>query len=192
MGSKLRLFWAVNLPADLKARLAKLQLRLQPAGGEAKWVEENNLHLTLKFLGETDRTLVDPIVSAAAAALAESSIFKLDLEGLGFFPNAARPRVIWAGVRGRVDLLLDLAGRVDRAMVGLGFRPEERKFSPHLTLARIKQAGPPGQLAGAAASLAAGGLHQGSFMVRSADLMESRLSGSGPVYLRLAQVNLKD
>lgn len=138
---RLRLFAAVDLPAEAKAALAATvgQLgELLPAG--VRWVNPAGIHLTLKFLGEVDGGLVEPLLGALreAAAGMDKAPFPLHLEGLGVFPNEREPRVIWAGVGGDLDTLGRLQGLVERAAAALGFAEERREFRPHLTLGRVR------------------------------------------------------
>ena len=138
---RLRLFVAVDLPAGAKAALAASigQLgELLPAG--VRWVNPAGIHLTLKFLGEVDRGLVEPLGAALqeAAAGMDKAPFPLHLEGLGVFPNRREPRVIWAGVGGDLDTLGRLQGLVETAAASLGFAEERREFRAHLTLGRVR------------------------------------------------------
>ncbi len=190
MARGLRLFWAVNLPEELKKTLSKVQDRLKTAGADARWVEPRNLHVTVKFLGDTDFALVGKIVDAAVGGLKGCLPFRLEVGGLGFFPRPSSPRVLWAGLRGEVDALGEVAGRMEEAMLGCGFPPEGRKFSPHLTLARIKSPRGAADLAKIAEAESSGAECLGSFEVSSVDLMRSDLTPRGPVYTLLASVRV--
>lgn len=190
MAKKLRLFWAVNLPEELKTKLWHMQGRLQAAGADAKWVERQNLHVTVKFLGETDAGLVAQIVDAAAGRLKSFKAFGLEVSGLGFFPGPASPRVVWAGLKGETGMLKELARAVEESMAECGFPREGRKFSPHLTLARVKSPGNTGDLARMAEEESNRGARLGSFRVSSVDLMQSDLTPRGPAYTLLAAVKL--
>ncbi len=206
---KIRLFWAINLPGELRSRIARLQNRLKNSGVRAKWVECHNLHITVKFLGDTDVGLVARIVDSAASSLKSARPFRLEAGGLGFFPGPANPRVLWAGLKVEVCPEQETGGRgvpssfgvaapggvgacplenlvltVGDAMAGLGFPPEGRRFFPHLTLARIKSNAP--GLIGIVEAEAAGAEMLGSFNVSSVDLMHSDLTPGGPVYTLLA------
>jgi len=139
----LRAFLAVELPASARdaiaAPLASLQHCAQTAGVEARWSRPEGWHLTLKFLGWVASDRVEAIGTHTARIASGASPMGLQLVGFGAFPSAQRARVLWAGVKedaGRVALTM-LAGRIEQAMALLGFPPEERPFSPHLTLARI-------------------------------------------------------
>jgi 2'-5' RNA ligase len=144
-----RLFAGVPLSEECRAVSAELLQRLRgpegPLGSEAargariSCPPPERQHLTLKFLGDTDPDTV-PVLSAALAKISFQP-FLLQLEGAGFFPSAARPSVLWAGVGQGADALADLAGQVNEALAPLGFAPEKRPFHPHLTLGRVRAAG---------------------------------------------------
>lgn len=129
----LRLFVALDFPDEVRARLAGL------AGGVpgARWTDADSLHLTLRFIGEVpDDTAAD--IDAALAEIAAPG-FDLVLDGVGVFGSGRNARVLWAGVE-RNDALAHLQGKIESALVRCGLPAEERKFSPHITLARLKDA----------------------------------------------------
>lgn len=177
----MRTFLAINLNAGLKQALGKIIRTLAAGGADVKWVEEQNLHLTLKFLGDTDQELLPDITSAVQQNLKAFHPFELILAGTGVFPPRGNPRVIWVGVKGDLNNLFELQRKTETALAGLGFAPENRKFSPHLTIGRIRSNRGVSRLPDLPAELAAGGI--GRFTAESVDLMESRLSPQGPTYL---------
>lgn len=190
MAGKLRLFWAVNLPGELKAKIGQMQERLKAAGAGAKWVDHHNLHVTIKFLGDTDTGQVAQIVDTAASSLKNFKAFRLEVGGLGFFPGPASPRVMWAGLRGETGMLKEVARVVEDSMAGLGFPREGRKFSPHLTLARIKPSRHTEELVRLADNESPRQAKLGIFRVASVELMQSDLTPRGPVYTLLAAVKI--
>jgi 2'-5' RNA ligase len=131
-----RLFVALELPESHRASLAGVCE--QGRRGGVRWVPAENVHLTLKFLGEVDEGLVPELEKALAAAAARARPFALALKGGGCFPNARSPRVIWVGVGEGADEASGLAAEVERALKPLGFAPEKRRFRPHLTIGRPK------------------------------------------------------
>lgn len=187
---KIRLFWAVNLPSDTRKKLCYIKDRLGGAGADAKWVEEDNLHITVKFLGDTDPGRVPGITESVSSRLKDLGRFRLEPLGMGFFPGAHSPRVLWVGLGGDVDTLGKVALAVEDAMERQGFPREGRRFSPHLTLARIRSPRNVERLAGMVRAETAGMAGLGFFDVRTVDLMSSTLTGSGPVYRTVARVNL--
>lgn len=190
MAKKIRLFWAVNLPGELKVRLAEARRDLFVPGSDAKWVETENLHLTVVFLGDTDINCINEMVAAVDNSLQGIRAFSLNLGGLGFFPATGRPKVLWMGVGGDVKGFKELHRVVQNALAPLGFTPEARSFSPHLTLARIKSPRGCDTLVKRVNSLSQIKI-PGVLKVDSVDLMHSELSPKGPVYSVLASVGFK-
>jgi 2'-5' RNA ligase len=126
----IRLFVAVELPEEVRMRLAALQ------GGVpgARWLSDGQLHLTLRFIGEVDENVAHDIDDALGVIRAPS--FALELAGVGEF-GGKNPRALWAGIRTN-NLLMHLQKKVETALQRIGLAPEPRKFSPHVTLARLK------------------------------------------------------
>jgi 2'-5' RNA ligase len=132
----MRLFVALELPEIHRASLAGVCESGRRGG--VRWVPAENVHLTLKFLGEVDDRLLPEVEAALATAARAARPFALSLEGGGCFPNARSPSVIWVGVAEGADAARELAGAVTRALRPLGFAPEKRGFKPHLTIGRPK------------------------------------------------------
>jgi RNA 2',3'-cyclic 3'-phosphodiesterase len=151
-------------------------------------VTTGNLHLTVKFLGEVAEDRVEAIAGALTGAVARVGAFDAQVEGLGAFPSAARPRVVWAGVTAGAGALGDVAGRVDEALDALGFAREARPFSPHITLGRVRQPGRAPALTEALRGAAERPF--GRFRVTRASLMRSELSTRGARYTELAAASL--
>ena len=126
-----RLFVAIELPPQIKAHLAQLSFGLPGA----RWTDDDQMHLTLRFIGEVDRFLFDDIRKNLFEV--QFDPFDLVLEGVGCFPTRGKPQVLWAGVE-RSEPLVSLRNRVERVVAQTGVEPEGRKFSPHITLARLK------------------------------------------------------
>ncbi|MBI3541721.1 MAG: RNA 2',3'-cyclic phosphodiesterase [Deltaproteobacteria bacterium] len=138
-----RLFVAVNLAAEVNARIASRVLAPGTAAVDGvAWVKAENLHVTVKFLGATDPALV-PAIEEALRGSAAALPFELVARGTGAFPSRARPRVLWVGIDDPVGALARLAADVENRLAALGFARETRRYSPHLTVARVKSARPP-------------------------------------------------
>ncbi len=190
---QVRSFIAIELPDEVKKGLRELQAQLK-AGGSApvKWVDPANIHLTLKFLGNVAADRIDEISSAMTNAVQDTSTFKLEIKELGVFPNPRRVQIVWVGLGGEVDKLASLQQRIERGLEKLGFAPENRRFTPHLTLARIRDRATPrererlGQLIAETEFATAQG-----FRVDSVKLMKSQLTPEGPIYSRLSSAELK-
>lgn len=137
----LRLFISAHLTPDLLAAIGDVQARLkrQLDGLPLAWTRPEGIHLTLKFLGDTDPRRVDGIVAGLRAAVSSHLLFTVAVAGLGCFPNLRQPNVIWVGVQDPDRALQRLAAAVDAATARLGWEKETRPFSGHLTLARVKR-----------------------------------------------------
>jgi 2'-5' RNA ligase len=133
------MFIAVPLPADLKARLVTLQQELRLLRLEATWVRETGFHITLKFLGEVDSSLVGPITSCMTTVAQHHHPFSLTISRVGSFPHESNPRVLWVGVQDVTGTLGQIQQRLDAQWTQMGFAAEGRPFAPHLTLARLKR-----------------------------------------------------
>ncbi len=183
----LRLFVAVDLPEDVREALDRLQsdLRQRELSG-LRWVRPEGVHLTLKFLGETPAGRVAAIEGALATALLGTEPFRLALGVPGTFGGRRGPRVVWLDITGDVQRLRGLQAAVEGAMVGVGFAPEERQYSPHLTLARVPQPPRPGTAERVSRALEAVEPPRAEFEVREIVLIRSRLQPGGAVYERLA------
>lgn len=135
----IRAFIAIELPQDILAQLGQLQAQLKAAlpRGSVRWVRPEGIHLTLKFLGEVPQSQLDLIKSALAEVGRRSPPFTFGVGQAGCFPNAHRPRVVWIGVQEPGNWLNRLQRAVESAMTPLGYPPENRSFTPHLTLGRV-------------------------------------------------------
>lgn len=133
-----RCFIAIEIPADTKRRLNDLTAQLRAVGVRASWVRGDNVHLTLRFLGNISPAECSAVESELAATCERISPFHLTASGCGAFPNARRPRVLWAGVEGAVDELIALAGEVETAVQHAGLERVRSTYKPHITLGRIR------------------------------------------------------
>jgi 2'-5' RNA ligase len=160
-----------------------------------KWVAPDLLHITVRFLGGVAEARLPQVEQAAEAAASQSQSFSVRLAGLGAFPHARAPRVIWAGLEAGpgLDALVTLAGRVEAELRARGFPPEERAFSPHITLARTRDNLPASEQRhlGEVFVEMQGRLSLGGDLpVRALTIMRSDLGRSGPTYTPLAHLPL--
>jgi len=173
-----RLFIAIEIPENIRASFASLLKEFRSIAPQLRWVRAENLHVTLKFLGETDSSKLGPLQNALSAVRsAEPAI--LDFRGLGFFPQEKRPRVFWAGMESSANLK-SLAADIDQATHRLGFPLEERPFAPHLTLARFPLPSVPPKVLQAVNDK--GGQSFGSLQAHEFHLIESKLKPTGAEY----------
>jgi 2'-5' RNA ligase len=179
----MRAFLAIDLPENIRAALGRQQAAFRAACPDARWTRPEGIHLTLKFLGEISDEQVRR-VTEALGNFAPLDVFSVNIRGFGFFPDARRPRVFWAGVQAPPGLG-QLAGQVEGAMEKLGFAREPRPYTPHLTLARFQTPRPQPALQALIEPL--GEISLGEFEVSGFFLFESKLSPHGAEYRKLAR-----
>ncbi|HEX9022068.1 MAG TPA: RNA 2',3'-cyclic phosphodiesterase [Nitrospirota bacterium] len=135
----MRTFIAIEIPDEIRRGMAEAQRRLKDAGAvDASWPRPEGIHLTLKFLGETPEQNIPEIMTGLRAAAQGTGVLRLEVAGVGTFPNPKNARVVWIGVSGDTERLARLQAAVEGAMARLGLERENRAFTPHLTLGRIK------------------------------------------------------
>lgn len=183
----MRLFIAAKISDAIRSELAEFVDQFLQFPGKVKWVEPQNMHLTLKFLGETDSKLLDQVKSAMAAAAKGQGAFEITLTGCGAFPNLRAPKVFWVGIIDDKMRLRSLAQQIDSNMVELGYERESRPFSPHLTLGRVKE---PERLELIKDAFGKAKFPPQILTVKAIYLIESRLRPSGPVYTDVAEFPL--
>lgn len=190
---QIRSFVAVELPEEVISGLNQIQTELKSGGHTfVKWVAPGGIHLTLKFLGNIFPQKVAEITKVMERASQEVSAFRLEIGGLGAFPSLGQPRVLWLGIGGEVDMLMDLQQRIDAGLVSLGFAHEKRSFAPHLTLARLREGTSPRERRNFGESVMKTPLEfHYAITVDSLSLMRSRLLPGGAVYSCLSEVELK-
>jgi 2'-5' RNA ligase len=177
-----RLFFAVDLPEDVRAGLARL---VPPSDPDYRAVDPTGMHVTLAFLGDQPSDRVDTLTRIGTAAAAVSHSGTLALGEAGAFGPRRAPRVLWVGLRGDVDRLNALQSHLSAALVQAALPVEDRAFSPHITLARRRQNARGGAPHGWPPAFAS--TH---FALRTLTLFESRLSPRGATYLPVAQLDL--
>ncbi|TAN42941.1 MAG: RNA 2',3'-cyclic phosphodiesterase [Nitrospirae bacterium] len=181
----LRCFIAVELPGDLTSRIGAVIDLLSQTGADMKWVKKENLHITLKFLGSTPEASINEIIGALQKKLSHYAPFYIRISGVGSFPPGRHPRVVWIGMDASGQLAA-VHKEIDEVMSRYGFKAEERRFSPHLTIGRVRSS------RGLTGLITA--LHEmepkafGDVEVRGVALMKSELKPAGPEYERLAEI----
>jgi RNA 2',3'-cyclic 3'-phosphodiesterase len=183
----MRLFIAIELPSEIKAALAACQEELRQTGAHASWPPPGNLHLTLKFLGEVEATRLPALKQICAEAARQATRFTLITHGLGFFPNANRPRVVWVGLQADTQQLPALQQQLEARLSEVGFPADDKAFHPHLTLGRIKT---PAHIRALVECVQAYAFPPLSFTVTELVLMQSQLQPSGALYTPLLRALL--
>jgi len=205
----LRAFIAIELPQEIKDALAHIQEQLKISGADVKWVQPQNIHLTLKFLGEIDDKKLEEIISILENATQNKNPFSTRLSSLGAFPKINFPRVIWVGIDKGDAETKQIAEVLEEKIAKIGIPPETRPFSSHITIGRVRSslnreklvknlndlADSFGKenfalhksLADQSANLC-GGLE---FLVTKTTLFKSTLTPKGPIYEALKEANLR-
>jgi 2'-5' RNA ligase len=178
----MRCFVAIPLPAEVRAKVAAVEAEARRACADAdvRWTAPASLHLTLKFLGNVGTERLDTIRPVLARAVDGVRLPVLSLGGLGAFPQPRRARVLWLGVTDGAAALADLAAAVDERLAALGFEPEPRPFTAHLTLGRVRA--PRGGADLRSAFAACGNATVGSWRPEAVVLYESSLRPGGAVH----------
>jgi len=190
---QVRSFIAIELPDEVKAGLSRLQARLKV--GEqpwVKWVDTDSIHLTLKFLGNVAIGRTGEITRAMEVAARGTFPFDLKVKDLGVFPNLRRVQVVWVGISGEVDKISQLQQNIESNLARLGFVPESRPFTPHLTLARLRDRASLDERQGFGQLIAGTRFEEAyTFKVEAINLMKSQLAREGAIYSRISSVGLK-
>ena len=189
MSQTVRSFIAIELPAAVLSLLDSVQQELKGLRLKARWVRPQNIHLTLKFLGNIDSGEIEKIGRAMVDATVDSAPFTLTIGGIGFFPDIKRPRVIWVGLDGAKPALFNLQRNLADRLAIAGFPKEERSFKAHLTLGRIRQAVNPNIVDQAIQGYS--DLGDLKFTVNRIILFKSDLKPSGAEYSHLKQMDVR-
>jgi 2'-5' RNA ligase len=178
----MRIFVALALDDAMKDALANIQRRLRPHIPDAKWVEPENIHLTLKFLGEIEEKMLKDVVVCCENVADSHQPFLISLSEIGGFPSLSYPRVIWIGIADGKEEVSLLAEELDRSLAKAGFPKEKRPFTPHLTLARIKRE----------RKVSVSKIEPVSerMEVRSIQIIQSTLTPKGPIYRVVKSISL--
>jgi RNA 2',3'-cyclic 3'-phosphodiesterase len=187
--ARLRTFVALPLEKSIRDRLVSLQERLAATGDEVKWVEHDNLHVTLLFLGEVGERDVTDVCRAVVAVCRDHEAFPLGVERVGCFPNVRRPRTLWVGVGDGTQEICALHDALEPPLLDLGcYRREGRQYTPHVTLGRVKGERTGALLVPALQKQAA--WNAGRMHVTEVHVLSSELTSAGPVYTVLSRAKL--
>ncbi|MBI5033627.1 MAG: RNA 2',3'-cyclic phosphodiesterase [Chloroflexi bacterium] len=193
MADLIRSFIAIELDDAIRRALGDVpaKLKAERAAKSVRWTAPESIHITLKFLGDVDAGRLPALQNAIAEASKGIPPFALTLRGIGAFPNTRRPNIVWVGAEGQVEIATELAQKIEDACAALGFAREDRLFTPHLTIGRVKRDASPndrrfiGEMIDRAQVGMLGELH-----VDHVSLMKSELRPTGSVYTRLSVVQL--
>lgn len=183
----IRCFVALEIPVEIQEILGRISSQLSRAGAEVNWVKPGNIHLTLKFLGEIPQNKFIQAGMAVSRMKGRVGPIKARLGELGAFPILDKPRVVWAGLSQGADECLRAFGEMEEELAAIGFEREERRFSPHLTLGRVKSNRNLAELAGLIRTTK---LPPEEFPFKALSLIKSSLTSQGPVYESVNSVYL--
>jgi RNA 2',3'-cyclic 3'-phosphodiesterase len=185
----MRLFIAIEIPGEIKQKMADVQRRLRDTDVDVGWTRPEGIHLTLKFLGEITESKVPDIMGTLARALGGTGGFRLEIERVGTFPSPKNARVVWVGVSGDGERLINLQTAVEDAMAELGMERDDRPFTPHLTLGRIKYLRSKEKWLNILDEIK--NIKLAGFDVTAVALMKSELRRTGAVYSEMGRIELK-
>jgi 2'-5' RNA ligase len=185
VGELIRAFLSLDIEdQDLLSQISETQNRLDTSSAKMKLVEIENVHFTLRFLGDTSISAIDEIESSLSQIKFEP--FNIEIVGVGAFPNSKRPRVVWIGVTQNADSVIKLKKEIDSRLKTFGHQPEGKKFTPHATIARVRYIKDRERLARNLEEL--GDAHIGTMTVSKFNMKKSTLTPSGPIYETLWHV----
>ncbi|MBC2714496.1 MAG: RNA 2',3'-cyclic phosphodiesterase [Desulfobacteraceae bacterium] len=186
--ANIRTFIAVKLPDHVIRRLSESQQDLKKHDLRIRWTRPENIHLTLKFLGDIHPDDVGPVCQVIEASVKEFGSIALCVRGVGVFPGIRRPRVLWTGISGQTDVLEKLHKAIDVGLSDLGFAKDERRFTGHLTLGRFKGHPDSDILINIMKTYV--DMASDEFLVDAVHVYQSDLKPSGPVYTNLSSIRL--
>ncbi|NWF93330.1 MAG: RNA 2',3'-cyclic phosphodiesterase [Syntrophaceae bacterium] len=184
----IRSFLAIQLPKTILKKIDEIQEDLKSSRADVKWVNSDHIHLTLKFFGNIEESRIDPIVKSIERLIQNRSPFSLKVRGMGAFPHAKNPRVIWMGLADGKEILAGFQRELEMRLQEIGFETEGRPFRPHLTLGRMRSAKGKDELIGRMEKYREGEF--GDFQVERIVLFRSDLRPAGPIYTPLRQMML--
>lgn len=193
MASVIRAFIAIKLSPEIHQRLKDLNLLLKERlqGTPIRWVSPNNIHLTLKFLGDVSTANLETLTKLLQAEAYQHPSFEISVGDLGAFPSARRSHVIWVGVQATAELN-NLQQGIEQELARLGYKTEDRPFSPHLTLGRVSRNAGTQDFARIEATLTVTKVgFMGAMLVQTVHLFKSDLQPSGPIYTELLEAPFK-
>ncbi len=186
----IRSFIAIPIPAALQKSAGHLVQRLEVSSSGIKWVPQDNLHLTLKFLGDVDNREIPRVCGVVRECCAPSEPFEMLVSGVGAFPDPNRPRVVYAGITEGGEALKAIVDRLEVELAKLGFKPEARDYVPHLTLGRARGGSRRGSPELASVIHANQKARLGSFIADRVLIMASFLDKAGPTYQIMDTIHL--
>ena len=181
----LRCFIAIEIPETIRKSVGDIVENLKKSGSDVKWIAPENIHITIQFLGETEESLIASIKESLEKILAPHHPFCIKIADAGCFPDGRRPRIIWVGMEDSQNLI-HLYKDIANEMTRFGYQKEDRAFTPHITIGRVKSQRKMGELLKRLDEFK--GICFADFEVQKITLMKSELKPSGAKYYSLAEI----
>ena len=188
MSKTIRTFIAIEIPGNIISKIRELQEGIKVYGLKIRWVRPENIHLTLKFLGDVEAVTIGEIAGTISKTVEGYTPISLNAKGIGVFPGIKRPRVLWVGLTGQLDSLVRLQKTLDENFKLLGFPGEKRSFKGHLTMGRIKAKIDVKKFGDAL--MAFRSFESETFTAGQIVIYKSELKPSGAFYTKLADASL--
>lgn len=185
----MRTFIAVELPSEIKNQIARIQAEFKKIPAQVSWTKPDNIHLTLKFLGEIEEKQLNPVTEATRSGCKGVKKFKISLKGVGGFPNLRQPRVIWIGTQDGAEELISLQGKIETELEQAGYSKEDKKFRPHFTIGRVRI---PENIERLALALEKTEFQAEDIDIDRVTVMKSQLSSGGSIYTALGKIDLEN
>ncbi len=186
---KIRIFIGIDLPSYVKEKILKIQRHLASTSNKIKWVQKNNLHITLKFLGYIEPNTIELISNKLKKTISKKSNFKITLSKIGAFPKINYPKIIWVGIENEIEKMQNLFKDIDKSLYQLGFNKEKRKFHSHITIGRVKNLQKKSELVELLTKVE---YPQQVVNIENVILYKSVLNTKGPIYTKLNKYKLGD
>ncbi len=183
----IRTFIAIEIPEEIQKQVALLAGSLKGSGTNVRWVNQENIHLTLKFLGDVQEARIEGLARAVAEVTRGTAPFEVSLSVVGVFPSMRSPRIVWVGVGEGEEPIERLQKGIEENLARIGFPKEGRKYTPHITIGRVKSKRGVEELV---AKLRQTSFSSEPFKVEGVTVFGSKLTPEGPVYTRLEEVKL--
>lgn len=184
----MRTFIAIELSEEIRETLAQIQSHLKYSGADVKWVEKDNIHLTLKFLGEISEEKLQQVIAALEITAKETPCFEISIKDIGAFPKIDYPRVIWVGLDKGAKESTEIALKVDEELSKIGFGKESRPFAAHLTIGRVRSSKNKEALKDKITQYTIHNTHDE--LVSRITLFKSTLTPKGSIYTKLHEARL--
>lgn len=181
----IRTFIAIEIPEEIQKRVALLAQSLSGSGTNVRWVKQENIHVTLKFLGDVEEARIEELARSVAEVTKRMAPFEVSLSVVGVFPSMRSPRIVWVGVGEGEETIEQLQKGIEENLARIGFPKEDRKYTPHITIGRVKSKRGVEELV---AKLKQTSFNSEPFRAEGVTVFGSKLTPQGPIYTKLREI----